>query len=117
MPKTSVRIRSLWAVETLGEASSSANRGNALKHVLVDLGQLFQKRLDLALFLGRVDQGLGVAVGQLGRLVRDPSLGGPAALASVMRLSLRARWRRRGRQLLDGGVEQPAMLGRRSIPW
>ena len=55
--------RSFSAGRNPGRGQQLGEAGERLQDIVVDLGQLLEQRVDLALLLGRVDQGLGVAVG------------------------------------------------------
>ena len=114
--KTSVRMRSFSAVGTRSEASSSANRGNAAQHVLFDLVELVEHRLGLALLLGGVDQGLGIAAGDGDRGV----IAGRRLLGSGRLGVGHARWppcplAPAAGSSLDGRLEQAAMVVRAEL--
>ena len=91
---------------------SAANRGNGLRTSSSISVELVEHGVDLALLLGRVEQGLGVAAGDLGAVSsrdREPRRCAAAPARRSCRLPS-VPVGAGGRQLADGGVEQAAMV-------
>ncbi len=103
-------MRSFSADGTRPEPENLGEAGERLEDVRLDLGELVERRPGPTFFLGRVDEGFGIAPGDGNRLVVQ---------RGFLRSWRRSCWRSCGMpllsvspggQLLNRRVEQPAMI-------